>query len=275
MQIKYLGTAAWEGIPALFCDCEACKRSRELGGRNIRTRSQAIIDDTILIDFPPDTYMHFILHNVPMEKIKTCLITHSHEDHLYAADIGTRKKGFSQLSTSFPMRFYADKSGYDMINATREKLKMSEAETKHITHGDVFEAEGYTVTALRAAHDPASCPLVFIIEKDGKSIFYSNDTSEYPPESWEILKKRKNPISLISLDCTSVCSNATYIGHLTLSRCIALRSELIACGAADEKTVFVLNHFSHNGESCVYDDFVKIAEKEGFLVSYDGMTLEI
>lgn len=77
MKIKYLGTAAAEGIPAVFCECENCKRSRELGGRNIRTRSQAIIDDTILIDFLADTYMHYLIRNIPLNKIKTCIITHS------------------------------------------------------------------------------------------------------------------------------------------------------------------------------------------------------
>ena len=56
MKLKYLGTAAAEGIPVLFCDCDVCKKSMQLGGRNIRTRSQAIIDNTLLIDFPPDTY---------------------------------------------------------------------------------------------------------------------------------------------------------------------------------------------------------------------------
>ena len=50
MEFQYLGTAAAEGIPALFCGCENCERSRKIGGRAIRTRSQAIIDGTLLID---------------------------------------------------------------------------------------------------------------------------------------------------------------------------------------------------------------------------------
>ena len=55
MKIKYLGTAAAEAVPAPFCECEICERAREKGGRNIRTRSQAVIDDRILIDFCADT----------------------------------------------------------------------------------------------------------------------------------------------------------------------------------------------------------------------------
>ena len=48
MKLQFLGTAAAEGFPALFCQCENCKRARELGGRNIRSRSQALVDGKIL-----------------------------------------------------------------------------------------------------------------------------------------------------------------------------------------------------------------------------------
>lgn len=47
MKIKYLGTGAAEGIPALFCRCAICNEARKRGGRELRTRSQAIIDDKI------------------------------------------------------------------------------------------------------------------------------------------------------------------------------------------------------------------------------------
>ena len=69
MKIKYLGTAASEAIPGVFCECDVCKRSRAAGGKNIRTRSQAIVDDKILIDFPCDTYLHSIANNIELAKI--------------------------------------------------------------------------------------------------------------------------------------------------------------------------------------------------------------
>lgn len=61
MKIKYLGTAAYEGIPSLFCRCETCEKSRREGGRNLRSRSQALVDDELLLDFPADTVWHFIV----------------------------------------------------------------------------------------------------------------------------------------------------------------------------------------------------------------------
>ena len=111
MKIKYLGTAAAEGIPGIFCECETCKRAAALGGRNIRTRSQAIIDDTLLIDFPADTYMHYLKWGVPINKIKACIITRSHADHLYLLEIEMRKRGFSHLEDDSPLVFYSDESG--------------------------------------------------------------------------------------------------------------------------------------------------------------------
>ena len=87
MKIKYLGTAAYEGIPSLFCECETCKKARAFKGKNIRTRSQALINDDLLIDFPPDTLVHANTYGIDFQRIHHCLITHSHSDHFYPEDI--------------------------------------------------------------------------------------------------------------------------------------------------------------------------------------------
>ena len=71
MKLTYLGTAAAEGFPAMFCNCEYCKRARESGERrNYRTRSQALINDDLLIDLPADTMAHFHQNNIRGDKIK-------------------------------------------------------------------------------------------------------------------------------------------------------------------------------------------------------------
>ena len=277
MKLQYLGTAAAEGVPAIFCECETCMKSNAAGGRNIRTRSQALVDDKLLIDFPADTYMHFLEHNVPLTSINHCLITHSHPDHLYPAELPMRKKGFSYIyKNNAPLSFYSDEDGFKMISDAKARYDISDEDltVKKIALYKAFDVGGYSVTALRAAHDPKSTPVVFLIEKDGKTLFYSNDTSEYPEESMEYLKTLKKPIDVISLDCTEGCSNTTYVGHLNLDRCVMLRSELYDIGAADDHTIFILNHFSHNGGNIVYDDFVKIAAENNFEVSYDGMVIE-
>lgn len=277
MKIQYLGTAAAEGLPALFCECENCKRAAALGGKNIRSRSQALIDDRILIDYPADTYMHFIRHGIPLWKITTCLITHSHGDHLYPAEIEMRKEGFSHLNNNAPLMFYSAESGYKMHKSVidRYSIPSNRVNAVQIKPFEPFEVQGYRITPVKAEHDAAATPVIYAIEREGESLLYAHDSSEPCKESVECLKALGKPFGLISLDCTQGNdAEVPYIGHMNLNKCEKLREKFIKDGIADENTIFVLNHFSHNGKDSVYDDFVEIAKKRGFVTSYDGMTIE-
>ena len=278
MKIKYLGTAAAEGIPAVFCECETCKKAMELGGKNIRTRSQAIIDDKLLLDFPADTYIHSLKYGIRLSDIKNCLITHSHSDHLYPKEIYMRKTGvYAHISGDIPITFYADQSGYELIDTVIKDYSVKETDVavKKVELYKPFMVDGYEVTALRATHAPTSSPVVYLIKKDGKTIFYCHDTSEFCDEAMEYLKNSCVSVDLISLDCTEGAKNTTYSGHLNIFRCDAFIKQLKKIGVISEKTRIVMNHFSHNGGSVLYDDFVKIASEYGFEVSFDGMEIEI
>ncbi|MCQ3035976.1 MAG: hypothetical protein MJ248_07190, partial [Bacilli bacterium] len=78
MKIKYLGTGAYEGIPGIFCDCPVCRKARELGGKELRTRQQCLINDELLMDFGPDTLVHTHMYKIDWTKIHNILVTHTH-----------------------------------------------------------------------------------------------------------------------------------------------------------------------------------------------------
>lgn len=279
MIIKFLGTSAAERIPAMFCECEVCENSRKAGGKNIRTRSQALVDDKILIDFPADTFMHFNSHNVPFKNIKTCLITHSHMDHLYENDTTVRKRRFSYVyENPDPLVFYAGKSGYEKIEEVREKngIPKEDYYAEYIEPFKTFEVYGYNVTAVNAVHAPDTSPYLYLIEKDNKLFFYSTDTGEYSDDTWNYLKNNiDKTIDAIALDCTYGNSKTTFNGHMDLHRCYNLKEKLIESGVADENTKFILTHFSHNGDNVMYDEFVNIAKEKGFITAYDGMIVKL
>ncbi len=220
--------------------------------------------------------MHFLQYNVPMHKIKTCIITHNHADHLYVNELEMRIKGYAHLTMKDPFTLYSDTSSYEEIAKAVKFFAIPEDDVvnKRFTVDETFEADGYKITPVRASHDPASSPVVFAIEKDGKSFLYGNDTSELIEESMQTLKQLGKPFDMISLDCTEACNHAEYVGHLSLERCITFRETLKQTGIADEHTVFILNHFSHNGKHVIYDEFVEIAKEHDFLVTYDGMIYE-
>ncbi len=77
MKLHILGSGGGEGYPALFCNCVRCNAARKVGGQSIRTLSQSLIDDQLLIDFPVDTPAHFRKNGLSMGNIENLLITRS------------------------------------------------------------------------------------------------------------------------------------------------------------------------------------------------------
>ena len=276
MKIKYLGTAAAEGVPAIFCSCDVCKKSRESGGRNIRTRSQAIIDDKLLIDFPPDTCVHFMNNNIDGIKIENCLVTHGHTDHLYAEDFEMRKLGYANFENEKTtiLNVYMSKKSQFFVKCKEKDydIKYDTIKLHTVKPFSPFKVDCYTVTALKADHDPVTEPLIYIIN-DGKStLLYANDTGYFPNETWDYLKRTHPHFDFVSIDCTG-CILKYRTNHMGLEANIDVKNRLIEEGYADENTVFCCNHFSHNGGT-TYDELVPIAKEEGFLVSYDSMEYE-
>lgn len=280
MLIKFFGTAAAEGIPALFCECDSCEEARKKGGKYIRTRSQSLIDNKILIDLPADTYHHVISHNLPLHKIYSLLITHHHSDHYYPTELYNRRKGFSYLKDDRAFKIFAVKSVIEYTKSQcdekliNEMLENKELELNEIEVFKTFETDGYKITPLKAVHGTTE-PVIYLITKDNKTILYAHDTHYFDESVWEYLKENNVFLNLVSLDCTQANdSEMRYIGHMNLNDNIKVKNRLLEMKAADENTIFVCNHFSHNGKDVSYGTFEAIAEENGFLTAYDGLELE-
>ncbi len=107
MKVHFLGTAAAEGFPNVFCRCQACQDSRKAKGRNIRTRSSVIIDDAWRVDYPPDAYYQAVRDEIDMSKVNHLLLTHTHYDHLCAGDLLSRTEGFAH-GVEEPLNIYGN-----------------------------------------------------------------------------------------------------------------------------------------------------------------------
>lgn len=277
MKIKYLGTAAAEGWPALFCECPSCKRAGEAGGRNIRTRSQAVIDDTLLIDFPPDVYMHVLHAGLRLSAVQTLLVTHSHQDHFYPYDLILRGEPYAHNQVAAMLDIYGNEAVKALykraLKEENDSSNLVEIEWYHEIHaGDEFNtADGYHVTALAAAHKETEHCLLYLIEKEGKCLFYANDSGWYPEQTWEILKGKH--IDLVSMDCTNgkgYCDSY----HMGIENNRQVKDRMYHLGCADTRTKFVITHFSHNA-GMTQQELEKEVEGDGFLVAYDTLEVEI
>lgn len=277
MKLKYFGTAAAEGFPGLFCDCETCKKAWKAGGKNIRTRSQALIDDTLLIDFPPDTYLHVLHYGLDLKPITSCLVTHGHSDHLYAIEFEMRRLSFAYASDGGalpPLDIYISPKSAEVIRQTPRLSVVDDGTIRlnTVTPFAPFEVQGYTVTALKADHDVRMDPMIYMISKD-KTMLYGNDTGYFLDETWAYLEQTKPYFHYVSLDCTGITKANYRTNHMGLETNIDVKNRLIAMGCADENTVFCVHHFSHNG-GLIHDELVPVAAEHGFIVSYDTMEVE-
>ena len=284
MKILYQGTAAAEAIPALFCQCETCMMAKRVKGKEIRTRSGALIDGKLKLDFGPDTYKHMLDGNLDLAAVHSVLITHSHEDHFDYAEIALRRGVFAHYTTESPlMTVYGNAYVGTFLHPEANNSNQRFVELKLY---EPKEIEGYTVTPLDAVHcinGSGDFPVTvngntytrqeqaffYLIEKDGKRLLYAHDTSEFPEEVFKVLSGKH--IDLVSLDCTNGKLEPKWVGHMGCSQNLRIREKLIACGAADEHTIFIANHFSHNGYT-TYEDMC--ARMPGFIVSYDGLEIE-
>lgn len=271
MKITFLGTAAAEAMPATFCNCKYCIEARRLGGKNIRTRSQSIIDGKLLIDLPADTYYHFLLNGIEADKISDLLITHSHGDHCYPTELFLRTPPFAHGMRAKTLNVYCGKGAFDKISKEGDPKNVA---LRRVSAFESFETEnGYKVTALPARHAQGDDALFYIIEGE-KTLLYAHDTGYFYDEVFDFIAQKGFKFDLASFDCTNVditiSDDGSHMGIENIERVIA---RLEAIGAIDGGTVKVINHFSHNANPLYHVLEERVADK-GWLVSYDGMSVE-
>ena len=273
MKIKFLGTGAAEGIPSMFCECTVCKTARITGGKNIRTRSQAIVNDDLLIDFCADMLIHTIMQKVDMTRVKNCIVTHAHPDHLYPNNIIMRMPPFSYIKNIEPFNIYGSEAVVLAVESITKAEGMKEDAAKlHVVKPfEPFVILNYTITALPARHSVSTGPFIYLIQQVGKNLLYAHDTGYLLDEVFEYLKNNKIRLDFVSLDCTLAFSEEDYYGHMNVLQGLKVKDMLYVNGSADAKTLFCFNHFSHNGEDVLYDEFAKQVQAYGFSTSYDEM----
>lgn len=276
MKILYMGTAAAEGWPGLFCSCPVCTHARKAGGRNLRTRTQAILDDSLLIDFPPDTYAHALRYGLNLARVHTLLVTHSHMDHWFPTDLIHRHEHFGHGAEGV-LDVYGneavEKAFNDHILIDRFKVHpIDDAVHFHVTHGgDRIWSGGWEIVAVPADHDKREECLVYICKKDGKTLLYGHDTGRnLSPEAWKLVTGET--YDLVSLDATMGTQSVREY-HMGLPDAEEMFGRLSALGCIRSHTLRVVNHFSHNGEM-TYDQLAAWGAERGILAAYDGMEVE-
>lgn len=272
MKVTLLGTSSAEGWPALFCRCEACGKARELGGRNIRTRSSALIDDVLKIDFPPDTLHHVIQFNLDLRRINALLFTHAHDDHFSAPELQYLSDYFVPVPIREPLPIYGPpeviirlENGLDLrrVPVTLQTLRPWET----VVIGS------YRVTPIMAQHDPSQhCYNYLITDSDDVTLLYASDTGWYEEPTWKFLGNVR--IDGIVAECAKGPIEGGYKAHMCIPEVIRLRSRLIEMGCFQPAQPMVTTHFSHLG-GLMHEELEQALTPSSIQVGYDGMIFPV
>lgn len=277
MKLHFYGTGASEGVPGFFCECEYCKEARRMGGKNLRLRTCAQVDGELLIDFSMDTYAQTLFRQLDATKINYLLVTHSHDDHLYAPGLmqvkppmalyqrPRRLQVFGNGAVEACIRHEAGKYGRDQEELARY------LDVRVIAPFDKVTVGPYQVLALPARHDKNEECLIYVVSREGKTLLYGHDSAVFGEEAWESLKAYR--FDCVVLDCTMVEETGIFQEHMGLPDNMVVRERMLREGMADGHTLFIATHFAHLFHPA-HERITPIFAEKGFLAAYDDMEVE-
>ncbi len=281
MKLKYYGTGAGGGIPEIFCSCRVCENARIHKGKDIRTRSQAVLDDVLSIEYPVDTFAHTAYAGLDLRKVRHILITHAHHDHYLPEDIFSRPQG-----ENWPVNFYCSEVTAARLQKTIDGTEAAFASGQRkrtcdykvaahaLTPYQTTEILDYKVTPLRARHAEALGAMIFIIQKGDKSILWAQDTGKFHPDALEYIQNSGLVFDFVSLDCTLKRGAQITQAHMDLDWCIEMADLMRQSGNIDDHTTIALSHIGHLVER-THEELTQEAAAHGMIVAYDDMELEL
>jgi phosphoribosyl 1,2-cyclic phosphate phosphodiesterase len=314
VKITFLGTCAAEGYPALWCRCERCTVARQRGGRNLRLRSSALINDDLFIDPGPDTVASTVRLGVDLAPVQAMLITHPHTDHLDPSTFSWRRKGF--VATALPwLHMYASQASFAKMGRTEgpgvdaESLRLRAHPIHALESFDVRTGaellpdtrfddgaqdvpqtppRRYRVWSFPARHaTPDVEPMIYAIEQTegpeiaGRgapvSVLYATDTGPFLDETWAALDDLGKTHGLrLSAAIVDSTNGAgkDSTAHMSISQMSWHQAELERRGLLAPGARKIGHHFSHNGTP-PYEELTELLQPHGIVSSYDGMVVDL
>lgn len=271
MEIRLLGTGSAEGWPGLFCNCPVCQRSRKIGGKNLRTRSTALINGVLKIDFPPDTLHHVLTQNLDLTQVKYLLITHGHDDHLAIPELQYMSWMFVPEPSCNPLQVFAPA---DVVARVTESLDLSilPMNLRCLDLWETIRVDGWSITPILAQHDPTCLCFNYILSDGHKTLLYATDTGWYERQTWRFLETQK--IDGIVIECAKGPVEGGYMAHLSVSELLRMRDRLIEKRVIQPNTRIVTTHHSHLG-GLLHEELEALLNPHGIEVGYDGKAFEI
>lgn len=284
MIVTFLGTSAANAYPEAFCSCKNCERARALGGPSLRKRSALLVGDDLLIDLGPDIMTACQMHGGSLTRVRYCLQTHGHADHLDPSHFLSRSPGYGVVGAP-GLHFYASPG---TLQAAARALEPDFAprsfldpevgeelnlEIHQVLPFQTFPCGGYQVMTFAANHDPAVDPLLYTVEAQGRCLFYGADTAPLSEETWQAFHRQRLRFDLVILDHT-YGPDEEGDDHLNARQVVEHADRMRAEGLLADGARVLATHIAHEGNP-VHPELREFSTAFGYEIAYDGLTLAV
>ena len=281
MKITVLGTAAATGMPLTFCNCNVCKESRRLGGKNIRKRSSIVINDELLVDMGPDSINACCMYGIDVSQIKYLLQTHSHSDHFDAGHFVTRWSEYAVKDLQHLDIICSKGTAIDMNHWINENENIDLFDKKWqedlnyslniIKDGEAINIGDYRIVAIDSKHDDRIEGLIYIISYQSKNILYATDLLEITDAAWSVFKNYR--FDVVFFDQT-YGKGYNAGGHPDAEMIVNYVKKMNEEKMIDKDSLVYGTHISHEGND-IHEKMEALATSNGYHIAYDGLIIEI
>ena len=262
MKVTFLGTGAADW------DINAY-----VPGQFHRRFSSALINDDLLIDPGPHIF-HFCEQNgTPplLDGVKNIIVTHSHGDHFTPETV-------AKLCVGKDCTLWADpacqrKLIRELGDETAARIKF--VETKRNRD---YEIGSYKVTSLRSNHateDPDEDTRLYLIEQDGRILYYGCDSAWIPTVSWNVIREKPVNAMVLELTCGETATYDWRIFEHNTPEMLEIMLTMFRkykLFAPDVK--YYVSHLARTLHTD-HEGLVKYLEPMGVTPAYDGFSFEV
>ncbi len=256
IKLQFLGTCACDYSPKLQNEL------RNKFDNDARRSSSLLIDDKILVDCGEHTLESLDILGIKYSQITDILITHTHDDHFNEKHIEAIAK-----NRHVPLRLWIRNDANIPQISNTEIIKLKPYQQLELSNE-------YFLTSLLANHDPSSYPQHFLIEKDGKKLFYGCDGAWLLTETYNYLHEKN--VDVMVLDATVGDYEGDYrlAEHNSIPMIRLMLPSLKTNHTINESTKIILSHIAPSLHK-THKETIEIAKVFGADVAYDGLCLEV
>ena len=227
-----------------------------------RRASSLLIENRILLDCGPHASDALHIVGVGLEDITDIVITHLHPDHFISENI-------ERIASAKSVPLYL------WVSEDAELPEIKNVNVKRMKKFKTYNlSENIKITGLSANHDPQVAPQHLLIESNGKKLLYACDGAWMMTATFNYLSGSKLDAIVFDATVGDYEGDFRMAEHNSIPMIRLMIPSLKTKGIIADNTAIYLSHIAPSLHKS-HEETVKIAEKDGFTVAFDGMKINI